>query len=1068
MARKALLDTYYTFTPSTRTIVIPRAVPRERLVLITDVTTNQVIYNFSDATLKATSYTIGTDSVGQTTTTIVLNYNTTALSSADKLQILVDEYEESFRPSELYTDPVNKFRVSQPQALIDTDFEYGTQSTKWESLSLVNNRPFAYYTVTNPITTITDINVTNGSRTVTVTLSSGAPSAGTPVYIQDSLWSGADGLYVIDTSNGSTSFTYTARVQYPYATGSIYNSTLTIYTGSLFSNAAISVSSIGFVGNVVNVVTTVPHGLSLGNEIALVGTSQTNANGSWFVANVANAYSISTFVTSTPGGAITGGSLYVRPQGQYLHRAFDGGVQFSTFAASHNHQLIRQTRRYFRYQSGKGIQMSTGTILKPNINVDYISNGGSGTTVTVQTKVAHNLNTGVSITITGCNEAGYNGTFAVTSVLDAYRFTYTALVAPTVAPASGAYVLSVTSWYGSQCRLGMFDNQNGILYEFDGQTLYAVRRSSTFQISGFANVASSGSTVSGATLIGNPTTFSKQVNPNDYIVIKGMSYRVVNIQSDTSMTINPPYRGLINANLAIVSKTVDTKIPQNLWNIDRCDGTGPSGFNLDLSKMQMFYMDYSWYGAGFIRWGFRGPTGDIIYCHKLANNNVNNEAYMRSGNLPARYETNTFPKVTILSSSVASTDSVISVADYTGWPTSGIAVIRNDAQVEYINYSAKGSAANISMTSASGSQTLTTTNTSGVVAGQYIVGTGIPAYTRVQSVVTNTSVTMTAPATYSGTQFVTFGPTFTVSNRGTPTVFQTVTQTANVSLLTAANTVNVTPGMYVVGGGIPQNTFVANVVQSTSILLSQAPTTSITQALQFSAMGTGAAQTWTYSATAPIVVESHSPSFAPAISHWGTSVIMDGRYDDDKSLVFTQGMTTPIAIIQTGGGQTVALQSFRITPSVSNGISGPTLGTREITNRMQMVLRQMDVQTNGQFLIQLVLNGTANVATPSWSSVGGSSLAQYVNHTGNTTIAGGETIFGFFLNTGSGGTSYQTTQQDLSLVRDIGTSILSGGQANIQVGIFPDGPDVITVVARNVGTAAANVFARMSWTEAQA
>ena len=51
MARKAILDTYYVFTPSTRTIVIPRAIQRERLVLITDVTTNQVIFNFSDATL---------------------------------------------------------------------------------------------------------------------------------------------------------------------------------------------------------------------------------------------------------------------------------------------------------------------------------------------------------------------------------------------------------------------------------------------------------------------------------------------------------------------------------------------------------------------------------------------------------------------------------------------------------------------------------------------------------------------------------------------------------------------------------------------------------------------------------------------------------------------------------------------------------------------------------------------------------------------------------------------------------------------------------------------------------
>ena len=113
MARKAILDTYYTFNPSTRTITIPRAVLRERIVLITNVTTNQVIYNFSDPNLKLTSHSIATDyTTSVTTTTIVLNYNTAAMSSTDKLQITVDEFEESFKPSEVLTDPVNKLRTS--------------------------------------------------------------------------------------------------------------------------------------------------------------------------------------------------------------------------------------------------------------------------------------------------------------------------------------------------------------------------------------------------------------------------------------------------------------------------------------------------------------------------------------------------------------------------------------------------------------------------------------------------------------------------------------------------------------------------------------------------------------------------------------------------------------------------------------------------------------------------------------------------------------------------------------------------------------------------------------------
>ena len=71
MARKVILDKYYTFTPSTRTIVIPRAIPKERLILITDVTTNQVIYNFSDPNLLSTSYTIAPSADGSTTSTTI-------------------------------------------------------------------------------------------------------------------------------------------------------------------------------------------------------------------------------------------------------------------------------------------------------------------------------------------------------------------------------------------------------------------------------------------------------------------------------------------------------------------------------------------------------------------------------------------------------------------------------------------------------------------------------------------------------------------------------------------------------------------------------------------------------------------------------------------------------------------------------------------------------------------------------------------------------------------------------------------------------------------------------------
>jgi hypothetical protein len=251
---------------------------------------------------------------------------------------------------------------------------------------------------------------------------------------------------------------------------------------------------------------------------------------------------------------------------------------------------------------------------------------------------------------------------------------------------------------------------------------------------------------------------------------------------------------------------------------------------------------------------------------------------------------------------------------------------------------------------------------------------------------------------------------------------------------------------------------------NSSITLTEAATSSTTQAMIFGTMGTGGPQSFTYSNTNPVSVELHSPSFAPQISHWGSSIIMDGRYDDDKSFVFTQGMTAGLTVL---AGATNALQSYRIAPSVSNGIPGTTLGTREIINRMQMILRQLGLFNNGQFLITIVLNGQLSSGAPAWTAVGGSSLVQYINHTATTTITGGEVIYGFYLNT-AGGTNFTTTTAELNLVRDLGTSILGGGQNIANTAYYPDGPDIITIMARNVGTSSANVACRLSWTEAQA
>ena len=998
MAKKLRYN--YTFTPSTNTVVLTGYTDAKRLLLITNTKSNIIIYNFADVNAKATSvsYNATTDQ-----TTIVLAYNCSAMSSTDPLQIFTEEDAVAFTPAEVLQDPVNKFRTSQPQALIDTDFEYGTQITKWENLGMINNRPFAFSSSVG-ITTINYMTLPNASRTVTVGLSTTAPGIGTAVSVQDAYLNIANGNFVVETNSGvgNTIFSYTARATNTTTITDIFDPTKTgIYSGTTYSGAAIGgAPTITTVGTAITVTTTIPHGLAIGNEVAIVGTSTATCNGSFIISTINNNAQFTVYGLTTTVGAVSGGLIYVRPQAQFLHRPFDGGVIFSSNANANYETAIRQTRRYFRYQSGKGIQVSSGTILKPNLQIDSLTS--SGTTVTVQTKEQHNIQAatpGTYITISGANESAYNGTFAVTTVTGYNTFQYTALSTPATTTASGSYICSVNSWYGCSNRLGPFDAQNGLFFEFDGQTLYAVRRTSTYQISGKVTVTNGGTTIS-QTNASFPTYFTKQLNVGDYIVLRGQSYRIADIASDTSLTITPGYRGA-SASYAICSKTVDTKIPQSSWNLDKCDGTGPSGFNLDLTKMQMFYIDYSWYGAGFVRWGFRALNGDIIYCHKLPNNNTNTEAYMRSGNLPARYESESRPPTTYLRSTLGAADTTIGVASTSGFPQLGTLVVRNASVYEYMNYTG--------------------------VAGSTFTG-----LTRGQAGIT-TSLALTVA---------------TGSNVATGT------------------TTNLQIGQRIIGG-FPDGTYISG-ISAGSITASQAATTTNPTVI-VPPMGATSGQAFTYSATDPVAIELAYPTYGPTISHWGTSVIMDGRFDDDKSLVFIYGQSTATTI---GANATRALFSIRVAPSIDNGITA-AFGARELINRMQLTLRALDVAAipasgNANLLVQAFLNGVPSSATIWRNAVGdvtgraNSSLAQIADYSaGSTTVSGGEVTAGFFV--GSGANSI-----DLSQVRDLGNSILGGGGPTANTQIYPDGPDTLTIVVTNLTATSCSVFGRLSWTEAQA
>ena len=73
------------------------------------------------------------------------------------------------------------------------------------------------------------------------------------------------------------------------------------------------------------------------------------------------------------------------------------------------------------------------------------------------------------------------------------------------------------------------------------------------------------------------------------------------------------------------------------WNGDKLDGTGASGFTLDISKAQILWMDFEWLGVGSVRCGFV-IDGKLIICHTFKNANQIDSVYMTTAILPLRYE----------------------------------------------------------------------------------------------------------------------------------------------------------------------------------------------------------------------------------------------------------------------------------------------------------------------------------------------------------------------------------------------------------------------------------------------
>jgi len=959
----------YTFTAgagNAGTIVVPGKILLEQLLVITNTTKNVIIYNFADSTYSGTTvtFTAGNTAAFPTITqrvdgytTITLAFNTIGMTG-DSLQILYEETENGvkIRPWAFGTDAIERMRVSTPQSMIDADFEYGLQPTKWAGYGLMRGYPSIYeftsvdLTTTGVTTDYVSTSTTNSLITVTTSTAHGI-SAGQAVNVTAlspgvAGFSRAVGNFIVFDAPTSFTLRYFANGVVGTSNGqSLLTDTTLTKRAALYTGASLNTStatSDGANPSVITINFNSVHGLVPGCPIYVNmsgGTNPTFATGPFLVESVPSLTSIS--FTARPGGVVTPGTptLYAMSNSSILHRPMDGGVILNCKTPSFGASTVRISKKYFRYQSGKGLLWSTGTLFKPSYDIQSISASATGTNATVTVKTDdtdHGLQVGASVTIGGVTTGGYNGTFTVTAIVDDFTFRYNSGSNNIVATTGSMEITSkvtIAGWHGAVIRAGLFDDQNGMFWEYTGSVLSVVRRYGTQQMTGTIAINANSNTITGTN-----TRFTQQARIGDKIVIRGMTHYVSQVVSDTSMSVSPDYRGVTNVSGVKASVMQESRVTQANFNIDKLDGTGPSGFIFDATKMQMVGLQYTWYGAGFIDFMVRGSDGNWVYAHRMKNNNVNYEAHMRSGNLPVRYsiDNDGSPSLCYLTADLNSVASTITVNDNTFFPTAGTIYIDN----EIISYSGK-----------------------------------------------------------NGT-----------------TQFTGCTRASSLSVYTMGT----------------NRTFTAN--------------NSVAQ---------------THTANTGIILISNTAS--PTITHWGSSLVCDGLFDQDRGYIFNY-QRAGLAITTS----TTTAFLLRLAPSVASSQVGD-LGSKDLLNRSQLLLNSIAVSSYnalsspGSVIVEGVLN-PANYVSATWgplnlTSAGGQpSLAQaatsVVWSTGTFALPGEQVVAFSAIPNGD-------ATQDLTSLKEVTNSPIGG------VGAYPNGPDILAINVRIIsGTANATILLR--WGEAQA
>jgi hypothetical protein len=121
--------------------------------------------------------------------------------------------------------------------------------------------------------------------------------------------------------------------------------------------------------------------------------------------------------------------------------------------------------------------------------------------------------------------------------------------------------------------------------------------------------------------------------------VAGVTKRVGYFDANDGVYYEQDAAGVVNMVLrsSVSGAPLETRIAQADWNIDKMDGTGRSAITLDPTKVYILVIEMQWLGMGRVRVGF-DIDGRIYMVHQFLNANNLSTVYMKTANLPNRWE----------------------------------------------------------------------------------------------------------------------------------------------------------------------------------------------------------------------------------------------------------------------------------------------------------------------------------------------------------------------------------------------------------------------------------------------